>query len=107
MNDFHLVYLSNANRDFRIWSLSLDGWFSSKSFFTIFFEDHSSPSHFSSHKMWISIDLPWVKAFNWIASLGRQNTMDMLLRRHPYMALSPSVCCLCGKNEENGNHIFI
>lgn len=33
--------------------------------------------------------------------------MDMLQWRHPYMALSPLVCCLCSLNGEEDNHNFI
>lgn len=33
--------------------------------------------------------------------------MDVLQKWRPFMALSPSICPLCGKEGESGGHIFL
>lgn len=106
-NNLRLIFFSNFDRDSRIWSPFSDGLFSSKSFLSIFSGMPSSTPDVPYSKVWKSAAPPRIRAFLWIVFLGKQNTMDVLQRRRPYMALSPLVCCLCGKNEESGNHIFI
>lgn len=86
-------------------ALDADGCFSCKSFLTILSAESLPP--YPHHKIWYSAAPPRVKAFNWVVSLNRQNTTDILQRRHPYMALFPSVCCLCRVTVESGNHLFI
>lgn len=106
-NDLRLVFFSNMERGSRVWIPAFDGLFSSKSFFSNLSGLHSSSPNFSMSKVWKLAPPPRVGAFLWIISLGKQSTMDVLQRRRPYMALSPSVCCLCHISEESGNHIFI
>lgn len=81
-------------------------FFSCKSFFSILIGDEQS--HYSQvHYVWNSAAPPKVKVFSWIVALNRQNTMDVLQRRLLFMALSPSICHLCGRDKESGDHIFI
>lgn len=105
MNDLNMIYISSSDRDSRIWSPSLDGLFSFKSFLFVLLRKLCSL--FPFHKIWSTAVPPWVKAFNWVVSLNTQNTMDILKRRCPFMALSPLVCCLYGVSGETDIHLFI
>lgn len=80
---------------------------SSKSFFEILCSNSTSASSFPFKKIWNSLVPPRIQAFLWITSLGQMNTMDMLHKRRPYMALSPRICVLCLECEESGGHILI
>lgn len=51
--------------------------------------------------------LPRVKAFAWIGSLSRSNTMDLLQRHRPFLQISPNWCVLCRKDSESTNHLFM
>lgn len=63
INDLKMVYISSSDIDTRIWSPSLDGLFSSKTFFNVLLKE--SPS-FPQHKIWSSTAFLRVKAFSWV-----------------------------------------
>lgn len=90
MNDLHMVYISNSDRDSRIWFPSLDGLFSSKSLLSVL--SRESPSLFPFHEIWSSAAPPRV----------RLSIRDIPQRRRPFIALSPLICCRSGVSREWG-----
>lgn len=48
-----------------------------------------------------------VKFFIWSLAHGNLNTLDRVQRRHPNLALSPSMCLLCNKSSEISNHLSL
>lgn len=100
---FHFfLYLPNRYS----WSLDPLGSFSIKSLFRFLTQSHDVTS-FPSDLVWKGSAPLRVQTSIWIVTLNRMNTMDLLQRRWPYIALSPSICVLCGADEETDNHIMI
>ena len=50
---------------------------------------------------------PKVKVLAWLASWKRVNTCDLLQKRRPNLAISPSWCTLCKKGGENIDHLLV
>lgn len=91
MDDLHLVYVDSESRDTRVWAPT--AIFSSKSFFSILTRDRPILSCSPLSNIWTSVAPPRVKAFAWISVLGRQNTMEVLQRRRPFLYILP-LCAL-------------
>lgn len=105
---FELCLYLRFYNDSRVWSPSSNGSFSSNSFYHVLSKEPLQPLSQSSYpfqNVWKSVAPPPVKAFNWIASLGRQNTMDVLQRRRSNRIMQPSMCSLCGLDSEIGDQI--
>lgn len=104
MEDLQLVFIDCDEGDSCVWSPSVDGLFSYKSF-NMMISDSLSAQSTPVSNIWNSAAPLRVKAFSWIV-LGRQYTLDVLQRR-PFKPLTSSICPLCMMDEEFDNHIFI
>lgn len=105
-DDLRLVFINSGEKDMQIWAPSPNDIVSSKSFFATLSGDLLRPS-FLVQNVWGSVSPPRVKAFSWVATLGKQNTMDVIQHKRPFIALSPSICPLCRNEGESGNHLFL
>lgn len=63
--------------------------------------------NFPHKRIWNPLVPQRVKAFVWTVVFNRINTKDVLQRRRPFMALSPSWCIMCKSENESPNHIFL
>jgi len=106
LDSFQGIFLARRAIDKRVWVLEPFGKFTSKSFFIALSHPHHPEPSFPHKKIWKPEVPPKIKAFFWIIVLSRINTMDMLQRRKPFIALSPQWCYLCHKDEESVDHIF-
>lgn len=92
--------------DSRVWNGSKES-FSCKSFFGIINHGPQVPFFQEFISVWKFSAPHRVKVFSWLLVQGRLNTSDMIQRRNPHIALSPSWCSLCRKDYENIDHLML
>ena len=99
--------VSRTEQDTRSWVGEKLGSFSCKSFFQLLINSPQDLA-FVPHKfIWKTGIPPKVKVFVWLASWKRVNTCDILQKRRPKLAISPSWCSLCKQKGENIDHILL
>ena len=92
--------------DTRIWVIDTFG-FTCKSFFVSLLSVESLLRFHPFKFIWKS-SIPYrVKVFAWLVVHGKVNTCDLVQRRNPNMALSPSWCVLCRKQNETIDHLLM
>ena len=105
LQTIHNVSL-NSYPDCRIWVRDPLG-FSCKSFLLSLTNDRELPSFEPFKFIWKS-SIPYkIKVFAWLVVHGKLNTCDLIQRRNPHMALSPSWCVLCRKDGESVDHLLM
>ena len=92
--------------DSRIWVRDPLG-FTCKSFFVSLLSVESLPRLQPFKFIW-KCSIPYrVKVFAWLVVHDKVNTCDLVQRWNPNMALSPSWCVLCWKQNETIDHLLM
>lgn len=107
VSKLEIVFISHSFPNKRVWTLESSGLFSCKSFFKALIPVQNLDLSFLAKRIWNQKIPPRVKAFLWLTVLNRINTMDVLQRTRPNMALFPQWCILCKNAIESSSHIFI
>ena len=96
----------NSLPDSRIWVRDPLG-FTCKSFFVSLLNVEPLPRFQPFNFIWKPYIPYKVKIFAWLVVHGKVNTCDLVQRRNPNMALSPSWCVLCSKQNESIDHLLM
>ncbi|KAM7516657.1 hypothetical protein LguiA_006240 [Lonicera macranthoides] len=99
--------VSRTERDSRYWVGKKLGIFSCKSLFHLLINSPQDPIFVPHNFIWESVIPSKVKIFACLASWKRINTCDVLQKRRPNFATSPSWCILCKQKGENIDHILL
>ena len=90
-------------RDCLIWKPDSAGLFSSRSFYREIFSEVRSPCAL----VWMGLAPPRVEAFCWLVVANKISMIDTLRRKELMSDSISDMCCLCGRELESIDHLFI
>ncbi|KAM7461588.1 hypothetical protein LguiA_029716 [Lonicera macranthoides] len=90
-----------------VWKAHIFGVFSCKSFLESLLDSTEELKFPHFDFIWKSSLPTKIKIFNWLAVLGKINTLVRLQNRRPHLSISPSCCVLCQKAGESADHLLL
>lgn len=100
------VRLSPGENDTLIWGLNSNGEFSNKSLCKKLFEERRTPIPDAICGVWKGLVPYCIEVFVWTALLQKVKMKDKL-KKMGIVSEEEAMCILCGKEEEEANHLFI
>lgn len=81
--------------------------FSCKSYFENLVDSVGTPNFEPFRFIWKSCVPYRIKVFAWLIFHGKINTSDLIQRKNPHLALSPSRCVMCMEEGESLDHLLL